>query len=60
MKEDVQADWVADLKSGQHPQGEGYIYKCLAFRLNNSNGTANCMEQARTHGIPVSPFEKWS
>jgi hypothetical protein len=36
------------------------VYKCLAFKLNNSNGTANCIEQAQKHGIPVSSFEKWS
>lgn len=25
MKEDVQAAWVADLESGEYPQGEGYL-----------------------------------
>lgn len=33
------------------------IYKCLAFNLNNSGGTQNCMEEAQKRKIPVSPFK---
>ena len=36
------------------------VYKCLAFSLNASGGTANCMEEARKRNIPISPFELWS
>lgn len=46
-------------RNGEMVALEG-IYKCLAFNIDNSNGTANCVEQARKHHIPVSPFEKWS
>lgn len=59
------ADWK------RHNKSAGYIrnatmaalpdvYKCLAFSLNGSSGTANCMEEARKRHIPVSPFELWS
>jgi hypothetical protein len=33
------------------------VYKCLAFSLNNSGGTRNCMDEAKKRHIPVSPFE---
>lgn len=33
------------------------VYKCLAFQLNGSSGTAHCMEEAQKRGIPVSPFK---
>lgn len=33
------------------------VYKCLAFQLDGSGGTANCMEEAQKRGIPVSPFK---
>lgn len=32
------------------------VYKCLAFQLDGSSGTANCMEEAQKRHIPVSPF----
>jgi hypothetical protein len=32
------------------------IYKCLAFQLNGSKGTQNCMNEAKKRGIPVSLF----
>lgn len=32
------------------------VYKCLAFQLDGSLGTANCIECALSNGIPVSPF----
>lgn len=35
------------------------IYKCLAFQLNGSAGTQNCMDEARARGIPISLFEAW-
>jgi hypothetical protein len=33
------------------------VYKCLAFSLNNSGGTRNCMDEAKKRHIPVSLFE---
>jgi hypothetical protein len=36
------------------------VYKCLAFNLNRSRGTADCMNKARKNNIPVSLFEKWT
>lgn len=51
-----QAGFIRNREMAELPD----IYKCLAFRLNNSRGTANCMKWAQKQGIPVSPFEKWS
>lgn len=51
-----QAGFIRNREMAELPD----VYKCLAFKLNNSNGTANCMEWAQKNGIPVSLFEKWS
>jgi hypothetical protein len=63
MVEEYPADWSAFGKSAgfrrncQMAALPG-VYKCLAFNLNNSNGTRHCTEQARNNNIPVSPFER--
>lgn len=35
------------------------IYKCLAFQLNDSSGTQNCMDECAKRHIPVSLFPLW-
>lgn len=34
------------------------IYKCLAFQLNGSDGTANCMDCASRRCIPINLYER--
>ena len=36
------------------------VYKCLAFQLDGSGGTQNCVNEARKNNIPVNIYEKWS
>jgi YspA, cpYpsA-related SLOG family len=33
------------------------VYKCVAFQLDGSNGTAHCMGEARKLGVPVNLYE---
>jgi hypothetical protein len=36
------------------------VYKCLAFQLDGSGGTQNCVDEARKNNIPVNIYERWS
>lgn len=35
------------------------VYKCLAFQLNGSSGTQNCMDECAARNIPISSFQIW-
>ena len=36
------------------------VYKCLAFQLDGSDGTAHCMDCASRQCIPINLYEMWS